>query len=389
MAKAMTSEASIEAARKKFEEQFAKEMGADEVLDRSGEISPYEVIPTGSLELDYKLGVGGWVEGRVHEIHGPEHVGKTTLCMHGVANAQKKHPNKMVGWVDMEQTFDKSWAQKNGVDLKRLWIYTPKDAESTADAVKRLVGSGLCSMVVLDSVGGMISRLEREKNADQAAVALVAKIVTRMVLEMSPTGNANGTAMIVVNQVRSNIDGNKYAPKTSNPGGWALKHITTIKLRVRTSGGSDGVRNVKVDGEDVPVSQQIAIHVEKNKTAPKGRVANIWLTNQNTDKWGPIGIDKADEAFEFGKRLGLITGKGWYVLPDGEKLQGGDAVRNYLRERPAMIEEIRQAVLDTAKGSLTVESEVIPIDETAEDNFDPNTGEIAPEGFGFSEPPSE
>ena len=132
-----------------------------ETLKRSSEVNPYEVISTGSLTLDYRLSVGGYVEGRLVEIWGPDGVGKTTLSIMGMREAQKKHPDKMVAFIDMEQKFDKAWAATHGVDLGRLYLYTPETAEDVADAMKELCSSGLVSMVVLDSVGAMLPKMER------------------------------------------------------------------------------------------------------------------------------------------------------------------------------------------------------------------------------------
>src|SRR4029077_6324894 len=123
------------AAVKAFEARFAKLFGAD-TLHRDNKINPYQVIPTGSLALDYKLGVGGWVLGRLHEIWGPEGVGKTSMSLLGIAEAQRMFPNKYTAWIDMEHTLDKSWAEQLGVDLTRLHIHAPKDAEDVADAMK-------------------------------------------------------------------------------------------------------------------------------------------------------------------------------------------------------------------------------------------------------------
>jgi recombination protein RecA len=355
----------------KFEALFLKDMGRP--LDRSGIIKPYEVISTGSIELDFKMKVGGYVEGRIHEIHGPEHVGKTTLCMLGAASAQTKHLDKMVGWVDMEQTFDPTWAQRLGVDLKRLWLFTPENAEDTADAVKRLVQSGLCSMIILDSVGGMITRMETDKEADEATVAAVARVVTRMVKIVSPAANKNNTTVIVVNQVRSNIA--KYGPDTTTPGGWALKHITTIRMQARR--GSEKPRTVTIDGEAIPVSYEMAIKIEKNKVAAYGTTAHVWLANQKSEAWGDVGVDVVEEAFNFGKRLGIIKGSGWYTFPDGQRVQGGDAAKEYLRDHPEVVDTIRNAQLETTKNELIEEDTTLPIEESLEDEkVDVNTGEV-------------
>lgn len=316
---------------------FEKTMGTPLQVGRR--VEPYRVIPTGSLVLDAALGVGGLAVGRVHEYHGPEHAGKSTLAVLAAREAQRTQPDKMVGWLDMEQTFDVGWAVANGLDMDRVLFFTPKTAEDTADAAKQLIESGLCSLVVLDSVGGMIARIQLEKNADEATVAAVARIVTTMVKTAAPMCASNQTTLLVINQVRSNIA--KYGPDTTTPGGWALKHITTCRLKV-SRGGSDPLK-VRVEGKEVPVGYEISVKVEKNKVSAYGNVASIWLRNRATDRHGPIGVDLAAEAFTVGKRFGLVKqeGGGYYVAPDGERLKGENALLKYLRDHPDLIERVR------------------------------------------------
>ena len=331
-----------EAAMKRFEDTFSKDMGFSAV--RSAKIDKIKVIPTGVIALDRALGVGGIPLGCVAEMWGPEHAGKTTTAMGIVAQAQQAYPDKMAAWVDMEQTFDKAWAQTNGVDLKRLWlIENPKTAEDVADATRRFVESGLCSIVVLDSVGGMIAKKELEKEADEATIGLVAKVVTRMVKAVSAMGKSNGTTTLVINQVRANI-GSHGADQTTG-GGWALKHITTIKIKI--SRGGSLPKTVTEDGRPVPVGFEVSAKVEKNKRAPYGKVATWWLFNQPTDKYGPVGVDKTSEALDFGLKLGIIKGKGtaWLTLPNGERFNGSDPAREYLYGHPEVVAEIREAVL--------------------------------------------
>jgi recombination protein RecA len=347
---------------RRFEEMFAKRTGTELTHPKK---QPYRVIPTGSLELDEKLVIGGWPVGRIVELHGPEHVGKTSMAMIAAAEAQRAYPDRYVGWDDMEQTFDPAWAEALGVNLDRLWLVTPLTAEDVADHLKMFVSSGMCSLVVLDSIGGMISRAEYEKDADEATVASVARIVTRMVKQCSPMARLNDTTVMVINQVRSNIA--RYGPETTTPGGWALKHITTMRLKV-SRGGSKPLM-VKIDGEDVPVGHEVAVKVEKNKTAPYGPTANLWLLNRPTAKHGAVGIDKAPEALTFGVKLGLIeSAHGGRYTVDGEKLHGEDKVIAWLREHPAKIEEIRAVALREVAGKVvTSEGGHEDVEEPEED----------------------
>ncbi len=341
-----------------FEAEFAKDMGFDLKSNDT-----YDVVSTGSLNLDYALTVGGMPTGRVIEIWGPEHAGKTTVGCLMAAEYQRKFPNKKVAWVDMEQTFDPVWAEKLGVDVKAMWRPTVKTAEDTADATKRLVESGLCSLVVLDSVGGMIAKMELQKEADEATVGLVAKIVTRMVKQVSPMAKSNGTTVCVVNQVRAAIG--SYGADETTAGGWALKHVTTIRLRVKRGSMP---HTITKDGKQVPVGHQMSIQVQKNKLGPYGQVAMVWLHNVATDKFGPIGVDVAQETFDFCKRMKLLgTKQGYYLFPDGEtEVRGEPAAVQMLRDRDDWRDVLRGKVLASLAGKQIDESEE---GAEAEDDF--------------------
>lgn len=340
------------AAVAKFEESFGKNMG---VALSSGGKDDYEVVSTGSMFLDDAVGIGGYPTGYIVEIWGPEHAGKTTAAMIAVGQYQRRFPDKRAAWIDMEQTFNWEWAIKNGVDPTRLWLVTPKNAEDTADAAKQFMESGLCSIVVLDSVGGMIARIEFEKGADDATVGLVPKIVTRMVKQCSPIGRSNGTTTMVINQVRANIG--SYGPDEDTGGGWALKHVTVLKLRIRRG----ETLKAKVGDEDVPVGHEMVINVQKNKLAPWGRTARVWLFNTVTAKYkNLIGIDVVPETFTLAKRYGLLgtKGGGWYAMPSGEEVRGEEKAVEFLRQSPGDMETLRARILATHNDEIGVSEEV-------------------------------
>lgn len=331
-----------DAAVTRFKDKFEKAMGAPLLIGR--QVEPYRVIPSGSLVLDAKLGVGGWVVGRVHELWGPDGAGKTSLAILAAVEAQRTQPDKMVGWVDMEQNFDVKWAVAHGLSMDRVMFYTPKTAEDTADGVFQLVESGLCSWVVLDSVGGMVARMEMQKNADEETVGLVPKIVTRAVKTASPMAATNGTTVMVLNQVRARIGG--YGPDTTSGGGWALKHVTTCKGNVRRGAGES--LKAKIFGEDLPVGHTMVVKVERNKVYPQGEVAEIIFRNRASLKHGPIGVDKAAEAVEVGLRFGVVEQQpgGYYVGPDGQRIKGRDTLLEHFRDHPDVVEQVRTRSLE-------------------------------------------
>ncbi len=348
----------------KFEEKFNKTFGSGSLVNAS-DISPYDIIPTGSLTLDYVLGVGGLVEGRLVEMWGPEGVGKTTLSLIMLSEAQKKHPDKQVAFIDMEQKLDLKWAETHDVDLSRTYIVKPNNAEVVADAMKQIVSSGFFSMVVLDSIGAMIPEVEKEKEAKDAVMAQQARIVTRMVKIAAVEARKTNTAVVLLNQVRANLS---YGADTTTGGGFALKHVTTMKFHIKRSGD---IYTQKVIGQEkeVPVGHGIAIRVERNGVAPGYKTAKLALFHVGTEKYGPIGIDKADEAATLGINLGVIEqGGAWYTMPDGERVQGRDKVVGLLREDPAMVEDIRTKVIATNASDIKAEEETeAEVDELGND----------------------
>lgn len=325
-----------------FEKNFAKSYGENS-LRRASALDGYEVISTGSVALDFATGVGGLVRGRLHEYWGPDGMGKSTLALLAVAEAQKAVPDRVVGWIDMEHSFDKPWAISHGVDVDTLRVYQPDSAEQVADALKDMIRSGFFSLIVLDSIGAMIPEVMKEKDADEATVGIQAKIVTRMVQIAAPEADKSKTCVLFINQVRANIGGGPMAGDMAT-GGKALRHSTTMKFRFR---GSDVTpKKAKVGSEDRVVSKTVNVKLDRNRVAPPDRVAQITLFNQPS-KWGPIGIDRADEATTIGIDLGIIEANGaWYTLPTtGEKLNGRDKVMEALREDPSIIEHIRTTAL--------------------------------------------
>jgi recombination protein RecA len=344
------------AALTRFQEKFVKTFGEDSI-ERGSEITPYQVIPTGSLALDLAMGVGGYVEGRLTEIWGPDGIGKTTLAMIGLSEAQKKHQEKQVGWIDMEQRLDLKWAQAHGIDLDRMYRVRPQSAEDVADAMKEMLRSKLFSMIVLDSIGAMLPEAEKEKDADESAMGKQAQIVTRMVKIAAVEAAEIGTAAIFINQVRANLG---LGADQTTGGGFALKHSTTHKLRMRRTDVSPF--KIKVDGVDYEVGHEVAIHVERNSVAPPKQTARVSLFNQPTAKFGPLGIDRADEAVTVGLRTGVILqNSAWYTLTTtGEKINSREKVVEALRKDPTLTEGIRVAALATIADRIYEEEQPEP-----------------------------
>lgn len=342
------------AALKKFRESFAKSFGED-TLKTYGPDYKYDVIPTGSIALDYALGCGGWIKGRISELWGPEQLGKSTQLMISMAEAQRVDSDKMQGWIDAEKTWDPHWAELHGVDLDRVLVAQPDNAEDVADIAKEMVTSNLINMLTLDSVGAMIARAEKEKDASEATVALVAKIVTRMTKLMAAEAPKYSVAVAIINQARANISATgPRAAALTRTGGFALSHVTTHRCKF-ARGKDTYMIGSKTDTKDdrVQVGQQIAITVEKNKVAPPKRTALLTFFNTETPQYGPVGIDKAFDAYSMGIQTGVIRqGGGTYTLPNGDKLKGKEEVLACMRNNVQARDLVREKVLATVAGEV-------------------------------------
>lgn len=361
------------AALAKFETDFAKEFG--EGVLSVPKIKAYEVVSTGSLTLDAALGCGGTIAGRITEIWGPPNTGKTTMAMITAANYQQQYPNRVVGWIDVEHSWDDAWAEAHGLDINRVRKTEPATAQDVSDHAKFMVRSGLFSLIIIDSIGGMIGRSEVEKDADDAAVAEVARVVTRMVKYQAHQLTVHKTGLWIINQPRSNIG--SYGGGSTTGGGNALKHVSTHKIRMRLTNTSPYMVSTKP--EDGEAGFEVAAHVERNKVAPPKKVATFGLFNQDTDEWGPMGIDQASEALHLGIRFGIIANlsKGWYQLPDREvKTNGEKKVLNALRESPELVEQIRAEILSRSAEEVT---DVLPDVEEVVDE-----PEVTSEGSEFA-----
>lgn len=325
----------------KFMKKWDKKFGEGS-LYTGHKIEKPEAISSGSIALDYATGIGGWPEGRITEFYGEPDLGKTTIALIAVAEAQTKYPDRMALYIDVENKLDREWAQDHGVDLDRLLVYVPTTAEETADSIAEYLNEELFCIVVLDSIGAMISRVEMEKQADEATVATVAKIVTRMVRAANSQAKVGKPVIIFINQMRSSIS--KYGSPIERPGGWALKFQSTMLVNLKK--GPQPVYKAKVGASEIPVARLLAITIERNKCAPAGRTSEVMLVSVPTAKYGPIGVDKVDEAVTVGIDTGVIKrGGAWYTLPNEERVMGRDSVLDYVRNNPELIPEIRDRII--------------------------------------------
>jgi RecA/RadA recombinase len=303
------------------------------------------VLSTGSLTVDWALRRGGLIKGREHEIVGAPDSAKTLLVIYAMASAQRKYPRQAVGYVDLEGTFDDEWAVRNGMDLGRdRWFHLyADDSEDASDQARKLAGSGLCSLVAVDSIGAMESRKALAKDAKDELPGRNAQVVTRMCKHLASLTRRTGTTVILVNQLRAQI-GSTGADVSAGPK--EMQHATTT--RIAMSGGREEPLSMIFDEGQPPeiVSRQFKAKVTRGKGIAPGRVAEFWVNNRDTEQYGPAGINVIDEYISVGVRTGAIErdGGGNYTLPGTAKIKGRAAVVQLLRSQPELREIVRKRI---------------------------------------------
>ncbi len=301
----------------------------DGALMRLGEATHLnvEVIPTGSLSLDLALGVGGLPRGRITEIYGPEGSGKTTICQHIVAEAQRM--GGIAAFIDMEHALDPAYAVRCGVDVDSLYISQPDTGEQALEIAETLVRSGAVDVVVVDSVAALVPRAEIEGEMGDSHPGLQARLMSQALRKLSGAIKQSNTVMIFTNQLREKI-GVIFGPSETTSGGRALKFYASVRLDVRR------VSAIKVHGEII--GHRTRVRVTKNKVAPPFRVAEF-------DILFGEGISREGDLMDVALELGFIDKRGSFYYYNGERFaQGRENARTYLREHPEVTSEIEQRI---------------------------------------------
>jgi recombination protein RecA len=311
---------------------IVKRYGDGSIL-RLGEASKMAVdaIPTGSLSLDLALGIGGIPRGRITEIYGPESSGKTTLCQHIVAEAQKR--GGTAAYIDMEHALDPSYAARCGVDIENLLVSQPDTGEQALEITETLVRSGAVDIVVIDSVAALVPRSEIEGDMGDAQMGAMARLMSQALRKLSGAINQTKTAVIFTNQLRQKI-GVMYGNPETTTGGMALKFYASIRMDVRK------IEQIKVGAEIV--GSRTRVRVVKNKVAPPFRTAEFDIMyNEGISKVGDL-VDLATE-FEIVQKRGAFFSYGETRIG-----QGRENAKEFLRQNPAMADEIEAIIRQRA-----------------------------------------
>lgn len=311
-------------------ERIEKNFGKGALINmQSDEIEDIGFIPSGSLNLDIALGVGGYPRGRIIEIFGPESSGKTTLAIHAIAEAQKL--GGLAAIIDAEHAFDPSYAANLGVDMERLWISQPDNGEQALEIAEQLIRSSAVDVVVVDSVAALTPKQELEGVMGDRNVGMQARLMSQALRKMTAVVSKSNTVCIFINQLREKI-GVVYGPSETTTGGNALKFYASVRLDIR--------RRAQLKNGEEAYGNETRVKVVKNKVAPPFRTADFEiLYGEGISKEGEI-IDKAAE-------LNIIQKSGsWYSYGDTRLGQGKDSVRTLLKDNPELTEELYGKIME-------------------------------------------
>jgi recombination protein RecA len=286
-----------------------------------------EAVPSGSLSLDIALGVGGIPRARITEIYGPESSGKTTLCLHLVAETQKM--GGTAAYIDMEHALDPSYAARVGVKIEDLYISQPDTGEQALEITDTLVRSGAVDIVVIDSVAALVPRAEIEGDMGDSPMGMQARLMSQALRKLSGSINQTKTAVVFTNQLRQKI-GVMFGNPETTPGGLALKFYASVRLDIRR------VQSIKMGAEII--GNRVRVRVVKNKVAPPFRTAEFDIMYNE-------GISKVGDIVDLGSQLDIIEKRGaFYSYGDIRLGQGRENTKEFLRQNTDLSSEIELAI---------------------------------------------
>lgn len=314
--------------------KIEKDFGRGAIMKLGDEkIEDVEVIPTGSIGLNYALGVGGYPRGRIIEIYGPESSGKTTLAIHAIAEAQKA--GGVAAIIDAEHAFDRFYAEKLGVDINNLLISQPDNGEQALEIAEQLIRSSAIDILVVDSVAALVPKSEIDGEMGDKNVGVQARLMSQAMRKLTGAISRTNTTCIFINQLREKI-GVMFGPSETTTGGNALKFYSSVRIDIRPS--------TAIKKNDTMLGKLTKVKVTKNKVAPPFRRCEF-------DIMFGEGISRTGEIIDLGVQLDIIKKSGSWFSYDGSKLaQGRDAAKDVLRDNPELADELEQKIMAALHG---------------------------------------
>ena len=291
-------------------------------------------IPTGSLSLDLALGVGGVPRGRITEIYGPEASGKTTICQHIIAEAQKM--GGIAAFIDVEHALDPAYAARCGVNVQDLYVSQPDTGEQALEIAEALIRSGAVDVVVIDSVAALVPRAEIEGEMGDSHMGLQARLMSQALRKLIGVINTSNTALIFTNQLRQKI-GVMFGNPETTTGGMALKFYASVRLDARR------LESIKQGGQTV--GSRVRVTVKKNKVAAPFRQAEFDIMYNK-------GISKSGDLLDLGVTMNLIEKRGAFYSYDNTRLgQGRENAKEFLEGSPALADRIEAVIREKSVAS--------------------------------------
>ena len=308
--------------------QIEKQYGKGSIM-KLGEHANVDVdaISTGSLAIDYCLGVGGLPRGRIVEIYGPESSGKTTLALQAIAECQKN--GGKTAFIDAEHAIDPRYAKALGVDVDELILSQPDSGEQALEIAEVLIKSGAIDLIVIDSVAALVPQAELDGEMGDSNIGLHARLMSKAMRKLAGAMNSNNCTTIFINQLREKV-GVMFGNPEVTTGGRALKFYSTIRLEVRKS---EAIK----DGTEI-IGNKVNVKVAKNKVAPPFKTCQVEI-------YYGQGISHVSEIISLGVEFGIIEKSGSWFSYNGEKIgQGSEAVKKYLEQNPDIDKQITEQV---------------------------------------------
>ncbi len=311
-------------------ERIEKNYGKGAIMKLGDEhVEDVDVIPTGSIGLNWALGVGGFPRGRIIEIYGPESSGKTTLAIHAIAEAQKA--GGIAAIIDAEHAFDRFYAEKLGVDVNNLLISQPDNGEQALEIAEQLIRSAAIDILVIDSVAALTPKSEIEGDMGDRNVGVQARLMSQAMRKLTGSISRTNTTAIFINQLREKI-GVTFGPSETTTGGNALKFYASVRIDIRSS------TTIK-DKEEV-LGRHTKVKVTKNKVAPPFKRCEF-------DIMFGEGISRSGEIIDLGVEYGIIQKSGSWFSYGGTKLaQGRDAAKQVIKDNPELADELEAKIME-------------------------------------------